>query len=510
MLLLSDIDACIPVAQEVGDAGKVLEPKIGPLALLVSEVSVATAASASVAADDDVVLKNYIPHLAEMMHECSASVIRVENTSVFDTSRHDVKIEEFSDLVAQGVTAEITRARGIVIPAIKRLEDAIGEGLKSYEDRSIANIGIDEVGLNGILDCEQVFDYFGQYKELRIRDVVNANIFPALDAVAVAKLINSGDPELDAHLQEAFVNEAANGSLGMFVYNQFYRGDSLNDTRIDPYIIRNTIKTIYGDAVGIEGILIAYYIGKGLIENLPDGVNGGLRDVEYRVNTLTKGLGLIVFGEIEKHRKQIGEKLLFPIGLPYVDRSTGKVNAKYSIRVNAEVYADFLANGGSPEVIYGTMVSDRNTDIDYLINNREKYEAAYDKFVSLNRSYTAASRLEVYQRSIRDEFYKMVDDTEELKDMKSGSGVFVRLKDALNRMGNDHISSPENTYKFLRSAVSSILYPDRPQVEKIISSLDDFVAREGEENLSTAEVANIVLIDLIVDWLCDQVVVRKA
>ena len=77
----------------------------------------------------------------------------------------------------------------------------------------------------------------------------------------------------------------------------------------------------------------------------------------------------------------------------------------------------------------------------------------------------------------------------------------------LKRMGADHISTEENTYKFLRSLVCCVIYPDQPHVEKVISDIDNFECRDGEENLTTSEIACFVLIDLIVDWLSDQIVV---
>lgn len=510
MLLVNDVEACIGIAQELQDRGVRLEPKIGPLAMLVSELSVATSLSNSVNADSDDAIKNYIPELCNMIHQTSASVTRVDDTSLLDTSNHDIKMEEFSDLVARGVTATVHCARAIVIPAIKRMEDAIVEGLKNYEDRNIANIGIDEVGLDSVLDNDQVFDYFGEYKNLNKITLRACNVFPKMDAIDIARLVEAGDPEINEHLQQVLSIEATTGSLGEYVYNLFYHGDALGNDTVDPYIYRNLIKTYYGDCRGIEGLLLAYYIGKGLLINLPDGVAGGLKDVEHRVNLLTKSLGMMIFAELEKHRSDLKENKLFPVGLPYVDRSTGQVNAKYSIRVNKEVYAGFLADGGSPEVIYGSMVSDHCLDPQILISKRAKYESEYAKFVSLNRSYTTSSKVDLYVNSIRDEFYQMVADTEEYKEYTAASGAFVRLLNGLKRMGGDHIATPDDTYKYLRNLMCVVLFPERPEIERVIANLDEFQCREGEENLTTAEIANIILVDLVVDWLCEQVTVRKA
>lgn len=510
MLLMNDIEACVGVVQELAERNVRLEPKIGPLAMLVSELSVATSISSSVNADSPEAIKDYIPQLCNMLYENSSSVTRVEDTSLLDTSHHDIKLDEFADLVARGISATVHCAKAVVIPAIRRMEDAIVEGLKNYEDRNIANIGIDEIGLDSVLDNDQVFEYFSQYKSLNKIQLRAVNVFPEMDVISIARLVEAGDPEINQHLQNCLTIEATTGSLGQYVYESFYKGDRLESGYVDPYEIRNMIKTWYGDCRGIEGLLLAYYIGKGLLVNLPDGVAGGLTDVEHRVNLLTRALGLMIYSELETHRNDLKENKLFPVGLPYVDRSTGNVNTKYSIRVNKEVYAGFLADGGSPEVIYGSMVSDRCLDPKLLIASKTKYENEYAKFVSLNRSFTISSKLDLYIDSIRDEFYKMVADTEEYKCFTPATGTFIRLLDGLKRMGGDHIATPDDTYKFLRTLMCKVFYPDRPEIEKVISNLDEFTAREGEENLTTAEIANIILVDLVVDWLCDQVTVRNA
>lgn len=509
MLLLSDIESCIGLTQELQDRGVRLEAKIGPLALLVSELSVPTAISSGVVAETEEALNNYIPNLVNMMHSTSSSVTRVEDTSLLDASKHDIKLEEFSDLIAKGVMVSAQRAKGVVIPAIARMEDAINERFKTYEDRNIANIAIDEVGLNQILDNEQVYDYFEQYKNLNLVSHENCNFFPAMGEIDIARLIEAGDPEITEHLNTALLQGSTSGSLGLFTYEQLYRGDRFTHDSADIPGFRNIVKTMYGECVGVEALMIAYYIGKGLLVNLPEGVVAGLKDVERRINLITRTLGLMIFSEIEKYRSDLSASVLFPVGLPIVDRTNGNVNAKYNIRVNREVYADFLANGGSPEAIYGTMVSDHCTDKNLIIERRHQYEEAYAKFVTLNRSYTTSSKLDLYVDAIRDEFYEMVADTEELKGFTAATGVFIRLLAGLKRMGADHIKTPEDTYKFLRGLLSYVFYPENPEVEKLISDIDNYCPREGEETLTVAEIAYVALADLVVDWLCDQVTVRK-
>lgn len=510
MLNLEDVESAIPLAQELDDQGLVLEAKVGPLALLVSELSVGVGCSGAIAGMQADGYKDKLSDIVALLHESSASVQRTDHGAMLDTSHHDVKLDDLAELVSTGVLATVNRAKGVAYPLISRLEDAITAKMVEYEDRSVFNIGIDEIGIDGILDNEEVFDYFSEYKEIRMLKVGSINVFPPLDDIKLAALVEAGSPEINQHLTQALTKSASTDSLGQYVYNVLYAGERLSNHEVELFQLRNNISTVYGDCATIEGMMLAYYFGKGLLANLPDGVNASMAEVEHRVNLITKMIGSIIYGHLKKYREESGNRVLLPVGLPYVDRSTGRVNTSVNIRVNKEVYAEFLANGGSPEVLYGAMVSDHETNMAVLIEKRAAYEAAYSRFVDLNKSYTTSSRIGLYTDAIRDEMYKAFEDVEELKAIDKTSGVFVRLADMLKRMGADHISTPENTYKFLRSLVCCVVYPDMPNVEKVIADIDNFECRDGEENLTTSEIACFVLIDLIVDWLCDQVVVRKA
>lgn len=507
MLVISDIEQCIPLAQELTDRGVRLEAKVGPLALLASETSVAATigASAQIGNEEDAV-KNYIPNLVNMIHGASASVHRIEDESVLETSNHDKKMDDFAKMAAQGVMVTVTRARQRVIPYISRIEDAINERFKNYEERSIGQIGIDQVGLCDILDNDQVFNFFKEYKDRRAVPCISLNYFPELNDVELARLVEAGDPEINEYLQSVVTRIDENNLwLGRFIYDNLFgqKGVSFGDI----YELRNFIVDVYGRNYAIEGLMLAFYMLNGLVEHLPDGVNAGIKNLEHAKTIMENNLGLAIFTEIENYRKELGRKVLLPNGLPYVDSKSGSVNPTFNIRVNKEVYAEFLGNGGTPEVIYGSMVSSRETDMSTLIEKREFFENEYLKFVNLNRAYTTSSRLQVVIDAIRDEFYAIGEDDEEIK-AAGATGLYLRLHNHLKRLGADDIKDGESIYLMLRNLVSMVIYPENPEVEKVISDIDNY--QEGDEPLTNAEVAALVISSLIVEWLASQAVLVKA
>ena len=96
MLILEDVESAIPLVQELEDRKIRLSAKMGPLALLASELSVAVASCGSMAAMQAEGYRENLSQIVSMIHESSASVTRTEHGSMLDTSKHDVKLDEFS------------------------------------------------------------------------------------------------------------------------------------------------------------------------------------------------------------------------------------------------------------------------------------------------------------------------------------------------------------------------------------------------------------------------------
>lgn len=508
MLLLGDVEASIPLAQELEQCGKVLSTKIGPLSVLVSELSVAVSSCGAMMADDDG-YKSRLTEIVGLIHETSASTSRIgdNGAALMDCSKHDIKTEDFAALITTGVMATMAKAKGVAIPLIGRLENAVTEKMISYEDRCMSNIVIEQAGLDSILDCDEVFEYFSEYKDRRRVAINNVNCFPPLTTVQLAALVETGSPEINEYLTNCMTTTVATGELGAFIYRYLFEGDGRSRLPVEIFELRNLLRDIYGDYAVLEGLMLAYYMGKGLVANIPEGTNAAINELERRMGLVTSLIGLMIYGILDKHRESITAKVLLPVSYPHVDRDTGRVNATSKIIVNKEVYASFLADGGCPEILFGAMVSDRETDMASLLAGNERYCKEYEKFVALNRSYTTSSKLSIHTTAIRDEFYKAVSDTEELKGIDKAGGIFLRLDDKLKRMGANDISTPECLYAYIKSLVCSCVFPTNPDVEKVISDIDNFVCAEGEE-LTVSEIATFVLIDLIVDWLTDQIEVR--
>ena len=508
MILKNDVLAILPVAQEMSDRGIRLEAKPGPLTVLASELELVMGYTHSMDYEDGL----SVAGLADQISIVSESLNKHKESgqNLTDMSSHDRRIDEMATLIASGVSASISKAKLVVIPLIKRIEDTIDSALMKYEDRSVFNFGITEIGIHEVLDCDSIYEYFEQYKGNKPDSVVSFKVFPEIEELAIQKLIETGSPEVTEYLSK-IIQKSLNGvEAGKWIYDSFFREDpsSRNNpaTVYNIFRIRSIVKECWGDASVVEAFMIAHYLAKGLLENIPDGTNASAVSLETSLNKIANSFGSLVFGELDHYRASQKNKKLLPHGLPTVNKENGAVGIANNIYVDREVYAEFLSNGGAPEVILGSMVSDRITNMQSLLDRSEFYRNKYDQFAALNHEYTTTNKLGIYSNAIRREFVRSIKEEENIPENAALNGAVNRLDKSLKKMGGDHITTPEKLYLFLRGAVCDALYEDDPLVEGLISDMDSYSEDAGK---TMAEWSALAITRRTVDWLSEGIVLKK-
>lgn len=499
MLVLNDIRQGIPLAQELEQRGVVLQPKTGPLSVLVSESGLAVALAER--SPNDAVDYGGI---VSSIYETAQSTSGLASVSV--AGYHDIKMDEISDLVSTAILAIVGKARGIVKPIVTEIEESLGQQMMSYEDRGLVNVAIDELGVHEVIDDDNVFDYFEEFKGHRLTAVRGVRslekMFPALDDTNIATLIESGSQSINDFLIQEFSLTSDGIMLGRFVYENFFRGTEGNIERA-----RQDMRIMFGYEHSLYGLMLVHYMAIGLKENLPDGVEGSIGLVESVLDSIKNQTGLLIYSELKHFRDSLKEKKLLPYDFPVVDGPNGKNDGVIHIRVNRDVYHNFLADGGTPDAIIGAMLSKGSTNYNIILDNKDKYEKRYEDYVNVVRSNTAVNRLDFHRMVISSTFRKIHANNEELRlAAPTNNGVFIRLDNYLRRMSQTHISTPENLYRFLCSMVSNVVFPDDPSVEKVLADIDNFKT-DGEE-MDVSKMASFVMIDLIVEWLVKQITVK--
>lgn len=500
MLMKKDIDASIPLVQELMDRGVVLVPTMGPLATLTNDSVVGFSHIAQTSNNGEVDWG----YITNVISQVSASMGGDNEDRAFDMSTHDFKLDELAEMVAVGVGATLTKVKSVIIPTITQLEKAAQESVVNYEDRSIGRIVIEEVGINEVVDSDEVYKYFKKEAEGVTQFNKTVNIFPELDDVKISTLIETGSPDLTDHLIQTISSSSEGITLGSFLYNHTFSVKGGGLTLID---IRNYVRDMYSQEFADYAMMVVHFIANGLIESFPDGTNASITDIERYCTMIKRQTAEIVLSSLELRRRQYKEKVLLPFGYPSVDLKLAAITTTPKILVNRDVYHDFLAEGGSPDALIGAMVSDGTKTPALIIADREKYERKYRDFVNLNNSYINRSKADIYAQAIENEFRKMHAESEELRtNFPGSSGVFVRLTDNLKRMGSGNISTPQSLYQFISSLVCRTLYPDDPNIERVLNEIDNF----NDGDCPIAQIVAFVGIDLTVDWLCDQIQINKS
>lgn len=506
---IRDVEHASQVAIELLDRGLVLTPRPGPLSVLCSEFSVAesmVSAMQNLSADNEISYEaqNKVTGIIESI--CHSTMKNELHGHVLDRSFYDIKIDELSDMVATGLTATVSKARTICIPLINEMQDRVLGIVNSHHDNLITNIAINEVGVGQILERDDIFEYFEDYKKVNTKSdrIMDARVFPKKPVEEMFNYIDSGDDEIN-NLMLNFAT--ANIDKLEVLFDILFFNEKNVPPDANPTEVYLTAKDLFVDEELPQVMMVIHYIAEGLKDDIPDGVNTSLTRYEGAITAVSGIFGGYVYNLLKAYRDSMETKELFPYGLPYVDKKNYRVSERVSIRVNKDVYANFLSEGGTPEVIYGSMVTDRTTSFAQLISRKDEFETEYYRFVAQNRATAISDRVALYRAAINDTFYALAEDETYSHQIRSDKAVFLRMHDQLKRLGADDIASPENFYKYLRRMICQTIYPEDPMIESLISNIDNY---EGDEKLSPTDIAGMVAIEIAVDWLTKQVVVTKA
>lgn len=505
---LTDVQHASQVALDLVSKNLVVTPRPGPLSVLCSEFSVAesmVSAMHGLAPDNEISYEAQHKVAGIIEGICQCTMKNNVHGNTLDSSYYDMKIDELSDMIATGVTATVSKARTVCIPLINEVQDRVLKVVNEYSDNLITNIAIDEVGIGQILERDDVYDYFEEYKAVKtnIDRITGAKSLPHKPVEEMLNYIDSGDDDIN-QLMLGFAT--ANQESMAILFDAVFTQENGAQANLNPIEVYRMAKDLFADEELAHAMMVIHYVAVGLKDDIPDGVNSSLAVYEASIETISRVFGAYAFNILKAYRDTMENKDLFPYGLPKVDNRNFRVNSRISIRVNKDVYANFLSEGGTPEVIYGSMVSDRTDSFTQLIARKDEFETAYYKFVANNRATATSDRLALYRATINDIFYALADDETYSSQIRQDKDVFIRMHDHLKRLGADDISNPESFYKYLRRMICHTIYPDDPMIESLISNIDNY---EADDNLSPSDIAGMVAVEIIVDWLTKQVVVTR-
>lgn len=485
MLHESSVESVFILAKKAAAAGLSLSPKAGsPLAMAVSEI--------------------YSPQLdttdATDPYMVSQQLVFASKRETPGGFPHDDAIETLAAMGAAAIQRTIHIARNEVNSKVTQVITDVETALSGAALSAVNPVAIVPQTLGGVWTSTTLRALAESYELIPAASVRMPTFFPARTEDEVMALIKTGTARFDAELAE-WAN-ILGGAWFQDVYRKSFEKTNLSGEFVDS--MDRQFDMIVGYETPEEGrnaLLAIFIMSMSLREDAPEESGVDLTTFRKVLRDVTEQAGRIIMREFEKYATDSKSNTLLR-SWPSSDQRTLLTPGRI-IAVNGDVYTRWLSEGGSPEILLGSYVSDKNTGYTHLITNGERYAQEWKRVMMMLRSQINSQRFNTVIQTMSKSISAIIAAVPEAELVVQSRAVFhSRLQEKLREVS---ISDIENLYPLIRKLVCHSMYA-HTQAEQVLAAIDQIMAQQP--NLEAREAALYAVIDLVGDWVYSLMDVR--
>lgn len=405
---------------------------------------------------------------------------------VFDRSRHDYAMADFTNLGAETVRKALYVARNLVAPRINSLLELVTMRLANAPVSDLSKLRISEEE-----DCPAIYGpnlrkLVDQYANYHNGEPALSITGPELGTGDILKYLETGIASIDdelipwaAALPEATLQDA---------YRSFFTKLNGRDGR-----------SYYGRIdMSVVKMVLVYCIARHLVENdiVLEGVSTGLKEYRSALTALMAQSAHLLTIQMEKNDSSIKNGNM-------VRSITGT-----EIRVFPPVYREWLKNGGNTDVLYGMATSgDKKFTIAAISENADKYIKAWNSYASLITARDSISRMSFLREQLALSYESIISAANEEGVLPNAEDVRAEMdcfRDVLRTMTPD---DADNLHLMCLKLVCRASFCQTPS-EMILIKMDEEVKKNPK--LSPREAGALAVIWYISAWISSLIVLDNA
>lgn len=398
-----------------------------------------------------------------------------------------VKADVVQTLV-QSVSRMMNTARNVVNPIIRDLTQAIETEYAQQVESSAIPLSILPNIYNKFWDSTAIRGSLANYETTPAK-LVALGGFPPMDEGALWDKVKPTAARLAKDMEE-YLQDMPTGWL-LTVYSRLFSGQ--NDDLIESS----------AHVAGLENernyVLTGYLIAQALYAKEPlEGYRGGLENYRDRLRDTVIEFGRLAERQIQKREREATQGIMV-LKVPHVTIAAGMRSA--NIVVNAAVYNKWLSRGGSPEILLGAMCVDKETDPDALLEKAEVYTATWERNVRLFESYYKARRNQHIVEIMRGKIYGVMKELEAKDELPVElPAVQARVNQVIQQCPNALLA---DIPRYVTKIVCDGIYP-HTRAGDVLATIEQIC--EGNPELDPREAALYAAIDLLADFMAEQII----
>lgn len=425
---------------------------------------------------------------------------------------HDHSKAELVKMVGNTVRRTIYLARNVALPIIDDVVETLDLELQKVIPATGVALTIQESGIVKLINNSTLTQVVEKYRSgTAKRDAPTVNVHKTRDAQGIYDLIKVGYPDFDDTVAK-FLLPYLGGDVITKVYHEVFSADAKSNIIANLYSQDNQMDQ-YAKAI------ITLLIAAALVKDQDDDINMSAGSYDNAMVTLMRWCGdKIIQGQDQIAYRKSTDAVV--ISYPPSGSEGAFLNPQDAvIMVDPDTYAEFLNNGGTPEMIMGSFMVDRQTKGAQLIAGADSYVSAYNRTVTSLKTNTQMQELMVMQRVLQrtisqeignatsSEYTLDPDKVKEGDHSASGwAGLTLANGDVAQKMLYEHINklnsaSTTKLYETVREIILSIFF-EGTDVRAVLDSIDALDMANEED---AQGVINLAVVDYVTTWVLEQI-----
>lgn len=391
---------------------------------------------------------------------------------------HSQAIDAMVDMAAEAVQKQLKFSRELVRPTVTDAFERVTKFLDEVPARNLRN-SIKEVSLPTVYNEAGLVDMVERFKSQPQIELHHfGNLLPDFTAEELNDRCKTGMSRVDEALKS--IVEGSDGIVTR-VFNQYFLGKNMFGEKSSDPAVEN---------------VIGFVLARNLNMNIPDGVPMELTEYRERTAFFIAEFGRRIFQALRRAERIDRQNALIEY-MPPADHTGAE------IRVNSSVYKRFIKEGGTPEAIIGACLRGISSP-----SYKDLLEDAYGGIaaVKANERVIQQSVVAEYEANVTGAIIEILGDIIGEGNFPEGMAL-PTIKDVKAYMKEKPFRKKFDLDNYVLRVVCGAMYPDY-NAYPVLSGMMEYMA--NDETLTQREAATMVTIDLVGDWLAQQLTTEQA
>jgi hypothetical protein len=401
---------------------------------------------------------------------------------------HDLVMDEVVEPIVKVIKLNLDLARNRVNPIIRDVVECTQKELDNMESVGAPRVSIVPQNYHSVWSNNLLLELVERFEEAPVNDQAMNVLVPMPETYeALTGLLKTGIARLDREVEDLL--SSLPEEFVKYTYTSAF-GDPISSDGNQSLI--NLVSHFGNSQMMASSILLLHLFARGLSNSVPENINMSLPEFKAYLATVIEQSGRAINRVMQKRVKEKNRKVLI-YDYPLEGSLVGSVDT--TVRVNGDIYNDWLQDGGEPEVILGALVGDRETGYQGLIDRKDQYKALWVKHERTLKLRIVNDRQNNALEALKRSLLKVVSELDEEIKFADVAVYRQRIVDATVKLSGMWF---EDIYRTVRKVVCEVMFPHTDAL-KVLCALDE--AAEANPDLDIREAGHLAVINIVAEWV---------